>query len=66
MLKLRERSTSKAGAGGSTPARAQPHRHQVHFWIGGADYEFLRSLARHEEETISRVLRRLIRELRNK
>jgi hypothetical protein len=49
----------------STPlVRALERRYQVHFWIAERDYRLLRSIAREEEETISRILRRLIRGLR--
>src|SRR6185312_12965042 len=39
-------------------------RHQVHFWLTLNDYQFLQSLARQEEEPMSRIIRRLIRTLR--
>lgn len=45
--------------------RASQDRYQVHFWIGERDYRLLLSTAQEEGETISQILRRLIRDLRN-
>jgi len=50
----------------STAALPQPARHQLHFWVSEDDYVFLRSIARDHEGPISQVLRRLIREARQK
>jgi hypothetical protein len=37
-------------------------RHQLHFWIGEREYQFLCSLAEFEEESLSNLLRKLIRQ----
>lgn len=49
------------------PAQKQngTRRHQVHFWLAASDYQFLQTLAKEEEEPMSRIIRRLIRHLRS-
>ena len=42
-----------------------PRRHQLHFWVGHHEYAFLRKLARSDDEPMSRIVRRLIRQLRS-
>ena len=44
--------------------RQSSRRHQLHLWIGKEEYEFLRTLAGAEDESVARIIRRLIRELR--
>lgn len=51
----------------SDTAQAKPtklNRHQLHLWIGEKDYRFLQKLAGREDEPMSRIVRRLIRQLR--
>ena len=38
-------------------------RHQLHFWIGEREYQFLCSISEIDEEPISALLRRTIRQL---
>jgi hypothetical protein len=42
--------------------RVSFRRRQLHFWIGEREYQFLCSLAEIEEEPLSSLLRRLIRQ----
>jgi hypothetical protein len=44
------------------PSRVAFRRHQLHFWIGEREYQFLCSLAQFEEESLSNLLRKLIRQ----
>jgi hypothetical protein len=39
-------------------------RHQLHCWLSAKDYEFLYTLARSEGETVTSILRRVIRSMR--
>jgi hypothetical protein len=39
-------------------------RHQLHLWIGHQEYAFLRALARNDDESMAKIVRRLIRQLR--
>jgi len=39
-------------------------RRQLHCWISDEDYVFLRRIARNEDDSIARIVRRLIRRLR--
>lgn len=51
----------------SDSAQVKPiklNRHQLHLWIGEKDYRFLQKLAGSEDEPMSRIVRRLIRQLR--
>lgn len=70
MMMLTKRAVHPQAASASDPADlAGPkmkvaRRHQVHFWLALNDYQFLQSLARQEEEPMSRIIRRLIRTLR--
>lgn len=41
----------------------QPHT-QCHFWISDADYAFLKQLADSRAETVSTIIRQLIRQAR--
>lgn len=38
--------------------------HQFHLWIASKDFVFLEQLAKEQEESIARILRRLIRQYR--
>lgn len=40
------------------------HKRQMHFWITTLDYEFLRNIAEEEDESMTRILRRIIRQYR--
>jgi hypothetical protein len=40
------------------------NRRQLHVWISVRDYTFLKTLAKEEEEPVTRIIRRLIREMR--
>ena len=40
-------------------------RHQLHLWIGHQEYAFLRTLARNDDESMAKIVRRLIRQLRS-
>jgi hypothetical protein len=48
----------------SSVLKYSSRRHQLHLWIGKEEYEFLRTLAGAEDESVARIVRRLIRELR--
>lgn len=37
------------------------HTHQIHFWLGDDDYDFLRDFAYRDDSTMGSVLRRLVR-----
>lgn len=41
-------------------------RHQIHFWLSASDYQFVRDLAEAEDETVTALLRRLIKVMRAK
>ncbi len=40
------------------------HQKQLHIWLEPDTYDFLVSLAKQNDESISRLLRRLIRQVR--
>ena len=46
--------------------RKQLPRHQIHFWVSPRDYHFLRTWAIEEDDTISSLLRQLVRDTRMK
>lgn len=39
------------------------HRYQLHLWLGEKEYRLLQELSREEDEPMSRILRRMIRQL---
>lgn len=41
--------------------RTMGHTHQIHFWLGDDDYDFLRDFAYRDDSTMGSVLRRLVR-----
>ena len=43
---------------------SKSQRKQMHFWITELDYQFLRSIAEQGDESMTRVLRRIIRDYR--
>jgi hypothetical protein len=56
-------TTFQPTTGAFEPTRLSVRRHQLHFWIGEREYQFLCSVAEIDEEPISVVLRRTIRQL---
>ena len=38
--------------------------HQFHLWIGSKDFAFLEQVAEEQEESVARIIRRLIRQYR--
>lgn len=40
--------------------QGRPKRQQVHLWLQPSEYRFLKRLAKHRDESVSRLLRRLI------
>ena len=39
------------------------HRYQLHLWLGEKEYKLLQKLSKEEDEPMSRILRRMIRQL---
>lgn len=60
-------SADKRGGGQAEGVRMsteKTRRHQVHFWVGSRDHDFLLAIAEKNGDTVSAVLRRLIRAAR--
>lgn len=38
--------------------------HQFHLWVGFRDFAFLEKMAKEQEESVARIIRRLIRQYR--
>ena len=60
-------SNNKINGEGKKPWDVKPVTlkwHQFHLWIASKDFVFLEQLAKEQEESIARILRRLIRQYR--